>query len=318
MKGFAEGTVFVRTIPHQEWNEAVHRFCRMRPLHVTVEPERGLVHPWKVSASWSAEDEDWAITVRPGYVNAAEVELGGHPIREAVPYPISPERWRAIGSDAPALLGAGEAVPDFFLARGVAPQTSEANLEGDSLTTTLGGDQTSPQERRLLRAVELILVQPRASVRLDWEQIGRRLSPKVDVRAASGGPTLVLRRAWEDPAEASATRDQLATGLVDEGLDELRLATIYLMSPPDAPDGAEVDASWSPFVRHHVFRNLNHAIDRDVIPILESPVVFSTFGLGGGAGEAIVQGLAEMQNDMEAQLQGWLNRSRIRGRFWTV
>lgn len=318
MNGFAEQTRFVKTIPHEAWNAAVRRFSRSRPLLVTVEPERGLPHAWKVSPTWSSEEEAWTIKVRPGYVNAAEVDLGGHAIREAVPHSIPPERWRAIGSDAPMMLGSGEGVPEYFLALGVAPHNSQLRIEGETLSITLAGDRISKSERRLLRAVELVLVQPRPSVRIDWEEFDGRVAPKIDVSPASGGPYLVVRRAWSDPAEASATLEQLATGLVDEGLDELRIATIYLVSPPGLPDGSEVDATWSPHVRHYVFRNLQHAVDRDLVPILESPVVFSTLGLAGGAAEAIVQGIADALNDAEAQLKGWLNRSRIRGRFWTV
>jgi hypothetical protein len=319
MSGFGQTTTFVKTIPHAAWNAAVKRFARSRPLTVKVLPPRGLTHAWKVSTRWDPETERWGITVRPGHVSGEpEVLLGGEKIRLAVPFTIPAERWRAIGGDAAPVLGAGESVPPYFLAMGVAPVSSEMKIEGETLQITLTGDRLSRKERRLLRAAELILVQPRPSVRIAWEEVDSRVAPKIDVVAAAGGPSLVVRPSWTDPVEASASRDEIATGLVDAGIDELRIATLYLVSQPGAPDGAEIDETWRPYVRHYVFRNLRHAVDRDVVPILESPVIFSTFGLAGGAGEAIVQGLAQGLNDAEGQLQAWLNRSRIRGRFWTI
>ena len=45
----------------------------------------------------------------------------------------------------------------------------------------------------------------------------------------------------------------------DAQLDELKLATIWIVSPPDAATDVEPDEMWTPYPQNFVFWNLQHA-----------------------------------------------------------
>lgn len=338
---FSPLTKFVKTIPHRDWNSAVNRFARNRPLEVKVIASRSQPHAWKTSARWNDEQEQWTLETRAGYVNAEETvvsiaadqapektlsRLGESDpktrvdawLSERPRYPVGNDLWRTLGAGAIALQSGVERVPDYFLELGVEPAKESVQVSGTTITTQISGMVQSSARRRLLRAVEIVLSKPRPAVRVDWSTEADSLSAFVNIVPASGPAYLTVRRTYESEAAADNTLAQLAGGLVDDGLDELHVATVYLVSRPGAPLGSKPDATWSPYIKHRLFYNLSHEVDRDLLAIPEDPLVFSTFGLGGGAGEGVVQGLLSGLNEAEAQAQALLNRSQIRGKFWSV
>jgi hypothetical protein len=334
----------LETISAEEWNDFCDRLERNLPIRYasrTVETGR---HPWNVQARWNGDRLVWQLNVEAGFVNnGVHVEAPKMPLAIApaatierfagkdVPptdlvapwldespwFDVPDRRFRKIGSDALALAGDAESVPDFFAALGVG-DAGAVTVGPFGVETTL--PVTPGQSRRLLRAVDLVLYQPRPALTTSLIDRGdgtARLEVSVFRAAARSEPPLLsVRSRFTPPFRANGFREVLA-GLSDDPFDAIRIATVYLLSPAGEADGATVGPDWSPFVAHHVFKNLSHDVTIDLIPSASLGVVFLPLPLAGGVGQPLVDSIVDATSGAADQALQLLNRSRIDGMFWT-
>lgn len=313
-----------------------------RPLKLRVQHGLGFRHPWDLSARWRREKNRWEIAIEPGYVNGQEVESPAVPDADDVPIetlyrprrladgrtviprpwlsespwiPVPAERWRTVGA-------AGETVPPYFARLGVkTPEglgTSTADEFG--LSTNLGGTLEDRARARQLRAVDVVLEQPRPRVETVIEagptgqaQLVASIAAPVGFEAA---PRVQLRREPDTPEPTvGSIQELLATGGVDEGRDRIRLGTIYLLSPPGAV--GEPDATWQAVPVNREFWNLNHAVTRE-LGLVEPVRLNLGVPLAGGVAQGLIEAsLSSLASD-DAVAAAFLTRARIVGRFWTV
>ncbi len=100
------------------------------------------------------------------------------------------------------------------------------------------------------------------------------------IRTAPSRHWIVSLPKWMPP-QPPTFLERLEGTAVESQQDEIRLATVYLVSPPDAAEDAEPDVSWTPYVAYAVFWNLNY-ISRAQEPTLPSrPLTLHTGLLNG-------------------------------------
>lgn len=303
-----------------------------RPLRITRRAAGGFRHPWDITASWRADKNRWEITVEPGYVNAAEVEVAASTLDalpaattardpEANPWlserpsiPIPERLFRSIDGAA-----GGESIPPFFARMGV--RTADTVTQSEfGLTTSLGGTLEDRAQARLLRAVDILVEQPRARVETVIERGPGGIAQLVAnlTTPADTAPRLVLRRDAYDPAPLPGTiQALLASGAADEGRDRLKIGTLYLVSPPGAASTAAIDGSWQAVPVNRTFWNLSHALTREIGVI---PPFRMSLGvpLAGGVAQGIIDAQVNAYAAADAAAAAFLSRATIRGRFWTV
>jgi len=176
--------------------------------------------------------------------------------------PALPLTFRGIGFDAP-----GSAVPQFFRDRGVnaAPPTLEDNLLSGAPENL--DDAGPPKGNRLLRAADIILHQPRTG-------LTSNVSMEPGIVTGVSNVTQTLSLLSPSPADrlkvyctsdfseeqaAASGIDPLSGDFTEQTFDEIPVATVYLLSPPNTAPGTAPDATWTPFVQHNLFWDLNYA-----------------------------------------------------------
>ena len=346
----------VWSITHEAWNAMVDRVWRNRIASIRLLESGGSTHPWHITPQWNAEHKRWQARIEPGFVNGRDatiqVIMEDAPVatrarlkRSGVEMQSTntvdarlTERpdlvlgsWRAVGADATPT-GSGtsengevklsfEPVPAFFAAQGVG-QPPEFSLTGDMITQTQTGTFDEAAEVRLLRAVDLVLHQDRLGVSTQIRTgagIDGTLSEMSITTARSprhrDHPYL---RLMEHYLPASSDQSDQMGGLMEDSFrDELHLATLYMVSPPGAQRGSDPDASWTPFVKHRVWWNLNHATNRMKPPLASVTLTLNT-GLAGGMADPINNSLLAPVNQASNAMAALLSSERIEGRFWTV
>lgn len=311
-----------------------------RPLKATRQAALNFRHPWDIAARWNAERARWELRVRAGYVNAREVETpvldeGDRPedtkwraasrawLSEGAWIPVPRRLMRGLGVDASP--GADpEPVPPYFLALGVLPaESATTTADAFGLTTNLGGSLTERAEARKLLAVDIVLTQPRARLETVTETgPGGRETLVVSLSVpgdAETVPRIALRREayTADPAPGGLA-ELLAAGETDDGLDTLRLGTLYFLSPPGATR-LEPDATWQAVPKNEVFWNLNHAA---AVEVRAFPPLRLSLGAAGALAGGLAQGIIEQQLGAiaaaDAAAAAVLSRGSVAGRFWSV
>ena len=80
------------------------------------------------------------------------------------------------------------------------------------------------------------------------------------LRTTGGRAKLRAVSKYEPPEEQSlALMYGTLLNAGDEQFDELKMATVWIVSPPDVSADAEPDETWTPYPQHFVFWNLQHA-----------------------------------------------------------
>ncbi|MFK5920905.1 MAG: hypothetical protein QM496_01895 [Verrucomicrobiota bacterium] len=337
---FGDGEYLIDSIGIDEWNRVVDQLTRSRPLRVTVVESDQFRHPWMMTLGWNVEEGRWGAQVDAGFVNeeevvirvatkaapswtverlAAEVSEGAEWLdawlSENPVLPVANDRWRAVGYDA-SEFGEAEAVPGYFLELGVEDRRGSTELDGVGAVTRFSGALPDPDEVRLLRAVDVVLVQPRPALTVDWVGAGNKVDFQLGVRMpARDQASLKVVRKYipPDPLELDGLG---ILGGEDPGLDERWLATLYLVSPVGAVKGSEPDESWTPYVSQRVFWHLRYGVDQDLEAVQSRSLSFDV-PLAGGVGNLAVQGFLDENNAASFQAEALLNQSRIRGQFWT-
>jgi len=83
-------------------------------------------------------------------------------------------------------------------------------------------------------------------------------------------------------------------------------------------DGSEPDETWTPFVSHKLFWNLNYEtnIDLKVVPRFQRFPLFVP--LAGGIAQPLIDEIMDATTDAANQALELLNRSQVSGKFWII
>ncbi len=123
---------------------------------------------------------------------------------------------------------------------------------------------------------------------------------------------------WEPPKEPTAM-DRLMGQAVEPQTDEIKIATLWMVSPPSPEGGEEAkpDGTWAAYPQYDVFWNLAHAPRRQVPAAPPKPITLRT-GLIGGLADSIFNAILSPINDANSKVQAFLKASTYKGEFWTV
>jgi len=327
------------------WNSLLAKIRSARPLGgvgvrvtdttigslVSADPSGGFEHPWKLNPMW--RDEEWRVFVRPGFVNGLDATIGmgdediGLTDKDR-PY-LTPG-WRnplASRGMAASLVGdlitlPGEGYPKFFESIGVRP----ANPGSRAMQAY--DPQTEVERTRELRACDIALVVPRVATNQQVDihdpfseaQTVTISTVFNDSYARSVKSKYRLRSVpkWELPKEPTAM-DRLMGQAVEPQTDEIKIATLWMVSPPSPEGGedAQPDGSWMAYPQYNVFWNLCHAPRRQVPAVPPKPITLHT-GLLGGLADSIFNAILAPINDANSKVQAFLNATTFKGEFWTV
>lgn len=222
----------------------------------------------------------------------------------------------AATADGEIVSRAGEGYPAFFDSLGVVPPAAGGPI----------GEGASDETRtRQIRASDLVLIVPRFGSRQDINirdpftaaQTVEISTVFLNGRVASAPSRyyLVTLPKWR-PADAPTMQDRLAGTAVETEQDELLIATVYFVSPPDYTDDAEVDSTWTPYVDYRVFWNLAWSSRAEFGTPPTAPISLQT-GLAFGIGDALFNFLLSPVNDMLNAVQAMLGAADFHGLFWT-
>jgi hypothetical protein len=305
-------------------------------------------HPWQVSAQWSIDPTiqplggQWTATLWPGFVNAQdvtiEVEIASKPNepKQPVQVPLTdddpPQLILSSFRDpaAPGLPQAsdvgdiiippGEGYPKFFDSLGVVPASKGG--------TGLGAlDSTpDPTRTRQIRASDIVLLTPRLATHQQVDV----LDPGTDAQSVSistvfdntalinaKSPHWLIATAKWQPSMEPTDLDRLMGTAVEPQTDEIKIATVWLVSPPDTGSDAEPDQTWTAYPQHFVFWNLNYASLAQIPAAPPKPLKLVT-GLALGVADTLINGLLSPLNDAYAEISAMLNAANFSGRYWST
>lgn len=304
-------------------------------------------HPWQLSPFFSPDenkgDGAWCALVKPGFVNGRDATidtpidlekpaLGTVPVEltDAVPPHLVITGWRnpleagAVSEteNGDVVQAPGLGYPDYFIALGVRAPATGGSIFAD---TSPNDTRPDPNRTREIRAADVFLRVPRIATQSDVQV----RDPATDAQsvvistafengyAASGvAPFRLLTTSHWQPIGEPTLLDRLLGTAVEPQTDELLIATLWIVSPPDADPDAVPDATWTPYPQHFVFWNLNHA-SRAVPGAKPQPPITLTTGLAFGLGDALFAGLLSPVNDALTQLDQFFSGADYSGRFWT-
>lgn len=301
-------------------------------------------HPWELSCRWRPDDTlelggEWVGAVRPGFVNGRDVtieatqQVEGETTKIHVPLTDDPAPELSLGSyrdpTAPSGFGAtddgelvtmpGEGYPRYFEQLGVKPAWKGGRIGEDA-------PNDDPNRTRQIRASDIVLITPRIGTA---QQVEVR-DPFTDAQTVeistvyrsgrlANAPSrnyLVSLPKWTPTAGPTAL-DRLMGTAVETEQDELRIATVYFVSPEDTPDDAEVDALWTPYPAYAVFWNLNWA-SRAQTALVPSPPMSLHTGLAFGIADTLFNALLSPVNDFFNQVESLLGAADYSGRYWSI
>lgn len=216
-----------------------------------------------------------------------------------------------------------EPVPAYFADKGVesaAPR--DASFSGGIQEQfQVGGVPKS--ERRYLRAMDIVLTQERPASRAIWTE-----NPATGGVSFSMGYTgtfdadqnkvfISKRRKFEPQSGVFDPADAIRGDAGTDPFDTINVCTIYLLSQAGQGEGEDPDESWTPYVQHHLFWNLNHGSNRLENQTFEPPLNFN-FPLAGGVGNSLITNVLAENDNRVSEITNILNSSQVTGKFWTT
>ena len=344
------------------WNKLVARVLRARTLRgihcaMKQQPDGVIVsgearsrwqHPWFVSAR-HAYDEDgsgeWRAFIEPGFVNGrdAYIEMPRTEPETSIaelPVPLTNDPrphlaldgWRnpllpggvSASLDGEIIAAPGEGYPPFFAKLGVKPAAKGGNV---TKAGALEGE-FDPKRTREIRAVDIVLSQPRLGTRLDIDVRNPLLDAQTEslstvflndyFKATAGRAKLRVAtkyQPFEEQGLAALYGTLLRAG--DPQFDEIKIATVWMVSPPDADPDAVPDHTWVAYPQHFAFWNLQHASRLIASNAPSNPLRLVT-GLAGGVADRINDALLSLINDRNEEAAAFLNQADARGLFWNT
>lgn len=327
------------------WNRLVDWWFTHRLLEVMViEPPRWRP-PFSCDLRWDSVSESWSVGIVPGWCESptggasptvttlarlcppAAQRLGvddpeGKVVARLDESPrllIANSIWRAEGTDAsvlgPLSLVSGP-LPEEIVRRGVLSPTVLEETE-TGLVQRVSGLVEDRNNAALARAVEIYLEHGREVVSLGAvTSAGAEVDFEVTFLPASPDTARIgVRKDW--PEEPEVIRFLLRQGsggqgdsvIADEGIDRVRIATLWLTSPRGEPQGSDPDERWRPYVEQRLSRNVAYEVTGPEIRSVP-PLRLSIPGavLAGGAGASLIGSFAgDLQNradELDARLAG--------------
>lgn len=329
----------------RSWNQLVSRIRAARPLAglgvrvidtasgalVSADPSTGFEHPWKLSVRW--QEEAWRVFVRPGFVNGRDVTIsmteGEVPLtKNERPY-LTPA-WRnplASAGMMATLSGElvtlpGEGYPPFFKQLGVRDPARDSR-------EVVPFDPTASERTREIRTCDIVLVTPRIATRTELElsdaltagQMVTSLRAFVNdyARNAPAKYRLISVPKWK-PAPEPTPLDRLLGQDVEPQTDEIKIATLWMVSPPKPPDGQDAipDGTWVAYPQYDVFWNLAHAPRNPPPANPADPIRVNFGGIGLGYADLLGNAMLAPVNDAFAAAARFLDKTTFKGEFWTV
>lgn len=315
-------------LPLEIWNHAARALWRSRPRSGTncrlleladgtmVSPDAGTQwrHPWFTSPRWNGKD--WVATVAPGFVNEWDPLVPGY--GDLIDGP------EMVLSSFRSLPGEGDPLPAFFKALGVLDFFDGYTVS--EFGVALKTPPTPTQPPRALVAMDFFVAVARATYQGQATEIDASGTSGVVVDYSVAFDTANLDRLGLRPRLLQAAKypavrvptlaERLMGQYQDEGEDRILVSTVYLLSPPDQPNGPP-DARWTPFVRHNLFWNLAHAARNIPPPKPAEPIRLFT-GLLGGLGDLIANQTLSGINEYADTVNNAVNTTNNAGVFWTA
>lgn len=225
----------------------------------------------------------------------------------------------AIGWDGDGNAG----VSDFFINLGAARAPKDTSLS-DLLNGETSTAEPPPPNLRLLRACDIWLHQPRSGLTssVDLDPSGfitgqGSVNQTLSIASSASSDVLRILQGAFTPIDFSAAIDPLSFDYTEPTFDELLISTVYLLSPPNVAPGSEPDATWTPYVKHNLFWNLQwvqpffQQLDNDPGTPFIPP-------LAGGVAQLAIGFLASSINDATQQALNILQAHSMAGSFWTA
>ncbi len=310
-------------------------------------------HPWFISARWEWKEDgtgEWRAFIRPGFVNGRDTYItmpadwpeGTPPDEDAkehdvaltddpTPYliiggwrnPLKPDSVSASLSGQ-IIASAAEGYPKFFEKLGVKAAAKGGDV---SKPGALEGEFDENRTREI-RAVDVVLSKARIGTRLQIDVHDPLLDAQTetistvftnDYLRATGGRAKLRVVAKFKPVEEQSLALMYGTLLNagDAQYDELKMATVWIVSPPDAADDAEPDETWTPYPQYSVIWNLQHA-SRLIPPKAPSEPLRLFVPLAGGIAQPVINALLSFVNDQNAEAEAFFNQADARGTFWST
>ena len=311
-------------------------------------------HPWFINARWEWKDDgtgEWRAFIRPGFVNGRDAHIpmpadwpdgtppeDNAPSERDVPLTNEPQPYLILGGWrnplTPSSVGAtlsgqviaapAEGYPKYFEKLGVKAAAKGGDI---SKPGAMEGEFDATRTREI-RAMDVVLSKARIGTRLQIDVHDPLLDAQTetistvflnDALRTTGGRAKLRAVSKYVPQQQQSLPQMYGTLLSagDAQLDELKLATIWIVSPPDAATDAEPDETWTPYPQNFVFWNLQHA-SRLIPPRAPSPPLRLHTGLAGGIGDRINDALLSFVNDQYAEAEAFLNQADASGMFWST
>ena len=326
------------TFPARVYNEVMAAIRRSKPLpglnSRIRETSAGVLisaalppsdwdHPWTLKPRWVEGDDGqgkWTVTITPGFVNGADSVIGksDEPLT-ADPVPT----LEVIGfRDATGMNGH---YPALFKKLGARkPMEPEAVFSGSLEQNTQIEVPFFPEQygTRRLMAADFLLHIDHEGVHTDTTfadpTTGNLVIHSAAFTAAINRYPYRVNTVPEYTAPQYPTMLERMLGSLDEpNYDELLLATLWLLSPPDEPDDTPPGPTWQPYTQHFVFWNLCYANVNKFNFTNPQPITIHT-GLAFGLLDSIGNSMLAPINDAYIDIMNGLNETSMRGYFWTV
>jgi hypothetical protein len=299
-------------LPAEWWNDMIRDLIRTEIIEVTETASVREAHAWKTRIRWNAEAGQWRAIVGAGIVNWEEAVVAvtdAKGVVSDVPLSQGPElplaRFRPVVD-----------VPPYFASRYQFKPAEEFRGDFDFG----GGFVRNPVAEAAARADGGWRTLWSCSIHLTV----RRPQTVVDVRP-DGRVLLGLSNAHEEVFRVGTSTTvpdvavpsplaQLRDGLRDPGVDVQPLATVYMLSPAGGDPKKEPDRAFQPFVEHHAFYHLRHAVRVPDVPLEGIEVSLGYTGFGG---EIIRQLLDDLERQ-DSVINATISRSQVLGKFWSV
>ena len=298
-------------------------------------------HPWWLTPEWVVDDAaplgEWRTTVNPGFVNGRDAFINS-PVNGADNYQaltddpqpfIRLSNWRDPAATAGIstdendnlILLPGEGYPKYFNDLGVKPVATQQNAE-----TASPFDNYDPDRTREIRALDIVLTIPRMGSRLDYTVLGsgsqqNQLISTVfttDYYNAVGGRSVISAAEKYTPPSTDNSIPDIYGTLLNDGSgesDQIKIATLYMVSVPNAGAQAMPDPTWEPYPAYDVFWNLNSATN--IVPPAPNNPINLSIPLAAGLAQPVIDSLLAFTNDNNAAATAFLQNSNATGHQWT-
>lgn len=296
------------------------RLARSRLLHA-LQIHGGAWQPaWHTTAAWSPEREQWEATVKPGTVNGLD-PMAIDAVAVAERRNVTERGLADLEAPRIALTSwrTPSPVPEYFVKRGVAPSVDLPTVE---TLLEIGLPQaTAPTQSpsRIVQAMDIVLHQPRASSRVDYQTTGAGGADGVGLRyqvSYSGALSRPYVRAVRElvPDSPLDLASLIDGSKADTGLDRKLVATVYVLSPDGVVEG-KPDDTWTAHVQHGLWWNLSyHATGT---PGASSDDLRLDVPLAGGIAQPLIGQILAQVNDANSAVSQFLSARVATGRWWS-